>query len=267
MFSLHDMHCSSANFVRFALLMALLPMPATLDAARPGSPQTLMFGEHAIEWRGAERSTSNGDDVAVLLQTDRGKIQGRYHPAAPSSPRRNQGVIWLSGARGGLDGPARALYPEASRRLQTAGIASLRLDYRSPADLPGSVLDALCGVAFFAEEGISRVALVGHSFGGAVVICAGASSPRVRTVITLSSQTVGAVQMAPLLTPRSLLIIHGTRDKVLPASSSRKIYAAAREPKQLRLLNDAGHGLTVAREELLELLLRWISEQLRRPAR
>ena len=261
------MHSTPANSLRVALMMAVMLLAATLHAARPGSPQTLMFGQHAIEWRGAERSATRGDEVAVLLQTNRGKIQGRYHPAAPSSPRRNQGVIWLSGARGGLEGPARALYPEASRRLQRAGIASLRIDYRNPADLTGSVLDALCGVAFFAEERISRVALVGHSFGGAVVICAGASSPRVRTVITLASQTAGAVQLAPQLTPRSLLIIHGTRDKVLPASNSRKIYEAAPEPKELRLLNDAGHGLTHAREELLTLLLRWIPEQLARPAR
>ena len=172
-------------------------------------------------------------------------------------------MIWLPGAGGGNDGPARRLYPEASRRLQQQGIASLRLDYRNPNDLPGSVLDALCGIAFFAGEGISRVALVGHSFGGAVVISAGASSPRVRTVVALASQSAGSVQMAPYVAPRSLLIVHGTRDKVLPPVNARKIYAAAREPKQLRFFNDAGHGLTAAREEILDLLMEWISRELR----
>jgi dipeptidyl aminopeptidase/acylaminoacyl peptidase len=127
------------------------------------------------------------------------------------------------------------------------------------------VLDALCGVAFFAGEGISRVVIVGHSFGGAVAVCAGTSSPRVRGVVALASQSAGSVQMAPYLAPRSLLIIHGTRDKVLPATNARKIYDAAAQPKELRLLNDVGHGLTAAREEILELLLRWIPGHLSRP--
>ena len=126
------------------------------------------------------------------------------------------------------------------------------------------MLDTLCGVAFLAGEGISRVALVGHSFGGGVVVCAGASSPRVRSVIALASQTSGALQMAPYLAPRPLLVIHGTRDKVLPVANARKIYDAAGQPKELRLFNDAGHGLTHARAEILELLMRWIPETLGR---
>ena len=249
-----------------ALLFVCATLAAAADAATPpGSPQTIFFGEHRTEFRGAERGRSAGNNVAVILNTDRGKIAGRYHRAGSDASRRNQGVIWLSGAGGGLDGPARRLYPEASQRLQEAGIASLRLDYRRPEDFPACVLDALCGVAFLAGEGISRVALVGHSFGGAVAICAGASSPRVRTVAALAPQTAGSVQMAPYLGPRSLLVVHGTRDKVLPVANAREIFAAAREPKDIRLFNDAGHGLTLARDELLALLLQWIPEQLARP--
>lgn len=51
---------------------------------------------------------------------------------------------------------------------------------------------------------------------------------------------------------------------MLPASNARKIYDAAAEAKELRLLNDAGHGLTAAGEEILELLARWIPERLGR---
>lgn len=256
--------CLSCSALLRLLVLAGLAVPLQAAPA-PGAPQTLMFGEHRIDWRGAERATGSGDEVPVFLNTDRGKMAARFHPARSDGARRTQGVIWLSGAGGGLDGPARRLYPEASARLQQAGIASLRLDYRKPGDLPGCVLDALCGVAFLAGEGISRVAIVGHSFGGAVAICAGASSPRVRTVVALASQTSGGVQMAPYLAPRSLLIVHGTRDKVLPARGARQIFEAAREPKRLRLLNDAGHGLSLAREELLDLLLRWIPEELAQP--
>ena len=236
-----------------------------LGAPAPGEPQTIMFGEHRIEWKGAEIKGGGGKDVAVTLKTSRGVNAGRYHPASPAAPRTNAGVIWLSGSGGGVDGPARGLFAEASERLQQQGIASLRLDYRKPADLPESVLDALCGVAFFAQEGISRVAVVGQSFGSAVAICTGASSPRVRTVASLSSQTSGSVQMAPYLAPRSLLIVHGMRDKILSPSNAREIYAAAREPKEVRFFPDAGHNLLIARAGVLELLLQWIPRELRRP--
>lgn len=249
-----------------AVLLCGFSLSPLLGAPAPGEPQTLMFGEHRIEWRGAERRDDAGDEVAVVLKTNRGSMEGRYHPARGTASRKNAGVIWLSGSGGGIHGPARGVYAEASRRLQQQGIASLRLDYRKPQDLPGCVLDALCGVAFFAQEGISRVVVVGQSFGGAVAICTGASSPRVRAVVALSSQTAGSVQMAPYLAPRPLLIVQGTRDKVLPVGNAREIYAAAREPKTLRYFNDAGHNLLLAREPLLELLLQWIPQHLRRPA-
>jgi fermentation-respiration switch protein FrsA (DUF1100 family) len=253
---------------RFFCVIVLAGAVAQVGAAvAPGAPQPLMFGEHRIEWLGADRAAGSGNEIAVSLKTNSGRIAGRYHPAMGDGSRRNHGVIWFSGAGGGVDGPARGLYAEASRRLQQQGIASLRLDYRRPQDLPGCVLDALCGIAFFAGEGISRVALVGQSFGGAVAICAGASSPRVRTVVAMSSQTAGSVQMAPLLSPRSLLVMQGTRDKVLPVANARKIFEAAREPKELRYLPEAGHNLIIARAEVLEVLMRWIPEQLGRPVR
>ena len=247
-----------------AALLAIAPSPMSAAPPAPGSPQTLAFGEHKIDWRGATRGTPKGNEVPVFLQTNRGQIPGRYHPAPAGSSRKNQGVIWVSGAGGGLDGPARALYPEACERLQAMGIAGLRLDYRKPQDLHGCVLDTLCGVAFFASEGISRVVLVGHSFGGGVVIAAGASSPRVRAVVPMASQTFAGLQMAPYVAPRAMLLIHGTRDKVLPVSNARKIYEAAGQPKELKLFEDAGHGLGHARQEILDLLLQWIPRQLGR---
>jgi len=105
---------------------------------------------------------------------------------------------------------------------------------------------------------------VGHSFGGGVVIAAGASSPRVRAVVPMASQTFAGLQMAPYLAPRAMLLIHGTRDKVLPVSNARKIFEAAGQPKELNLFEGAGHGLGHARQEILDLLLQWIPRQLGR---
>jgi pimeloyl-ACP methyl ester carboxylesterase len=131
------------------------------------------------------------------------------------------------------------------------------LDYRQPNVFSECVLDLLAGIAFFKETGYDPVVLVGHSFGGAVVIAAGAASSHVRGVVSLSPQTYGA-NMASLLSPRPLLVVHGRSDTRLPFSCAVQIYGWAREPKQLVLYDGAEHRLEECRDELEGLLSQWI---------
>jgi alpha-beta hydrolase superfamily lysophospholipase len=51
------------------------------------------------------------------------------------------------------------------------------------------------GIAYLTERGKRRIVLVGHSFGGAVVISAGAASPAEIAVAALSSQTAGTADV------------------------------------------------------------------------
>jgi pimeloyl-ACP methyl ester carboxylesterase len=213
--------------------------------------------EQVLVWEETLRRASSDDIRAVTLRTNRGDVETRYHPA----PGATKGAVWVGGAGGGLEGPARGLYPEACRRLQREGVAGLRLHYRRPNHLEECVLDTLLGVEFLAEEGIRRVALIGHSFGGAVVITAAVFSDHVRAVIPMSTQTYGA-DLAPRVAPRAMLLVHGTDDTVLPDACSRAVYQAAGEPKELVLCPGAGHGLDEVREELLYLLVRWIPAHL-----
>lgn len=216
-----------------------------------------------LRWRGVERkrlATENGGNELwrIALQADQGPVECLYHPVAGAKA----GVVWVGGAGGGLDGPARGLYPAACEGLQTLGVGGLRLDYRRPNHLTDCVLDTLLGVEFLRGEGIEQVALVGHSFGGAVVITAGANAEAVRAVVPMSSQTYGT-NLAPELAPRALLLIHGTADEILPDDCSRDIYARAKQPKELRLFADARHGLDEAREEVLALLISWLTQHLK----
>lgn len=123
--------------------------------------------------------------------------------------------------------------------------------------------------------------LIGMSMGGGIVIRAAARIPEVRAVIAQSAFTslednmahgVSAVtglpsfpfaplvvwfgeletgekiqQVRPIddvgdISPRPILFIHGELDEVIPASNSLQLYQAAREPKQLYLIPNAGHG-------------------------
>ena len=119
------------------------------------------------------------------------------------------------------------------------------------------VLDLLTGVAGLKGLGCGPVVVVGHSFGGAVVIAAGAASAQISGVVSLSPQTYGA-NGAPRIAPRPLLLVHGKADTRLPYSCAVQIHQMAGEPKKLVLYEGAEHRLGECREELQVLLGEWI---------
>jgi hypothetical protein len=196
----------------------------------------------------------------LRLATDAGLISCQYHEAVGG----DAAVVWVGGAGGGMDGPARGLYPRLAGQLVRDGISSLRLDYRHADFLETCVLDTLMGTVYLGTRGRLRVALVGHSFGGAVAITAGAMSNAVLAVAALSSQTFGTDPVAEL-SPRPLLLIHGESDEVLPVDCSRELYLRAREPRTLRLYPDCGHGLDECRDRLDHDLLAWLRRALAPP--
>jgi hypothetical protein len=210
----------------------------------------------------AREATPDGTD-RVLLVTDRGTVACRLHHAAgPDGGQRDAAqhdvaVLWVFGAGGGLGGPAGGLYARLGHQLLGDGITSLEVAYRQPGDLTQCMLDTLLGVAYLGTLGCSRVVLVGHSFGGAVVISAGAMSEQVIAVAALSSQSAGT-GAAESLSPRPLFLAHGLDDEILPAACSRDIHARASEPRQLVLYPGCRHGLDQCRDELDRDLSAWI---------
>jgi alpha-beta hydrolase superfamily lysophospholipase len=209
--------------------------------------------EASLELHAVEQGPTIDGVEEVRLVTDDGVIDCRFHPAAAGSAA----VVWVGGAGGGLHGPAGGLYPRLAGQLVPAGIASLRLHYRRPNDLEECVLDTLLGVAYLGTRGRARVALVGHSFGGAVVIAAGVESPSVVAVAALSSQTSGTRHVSRL-SPRPLLLLHGDSDEVLPATCSHDLYRRAGEPKEMTLYPGCRHGLDECREQVDRDLLGWL---------
>jgi dienelactone hydrolase len=197
--------------------------------------------------------TYDGGTGVVLFESVTGNFEGRYHMV----PDSEAGVIWVGGAGGGLDGPARGLYPRMADLLKKRGIASLRLDYRRPGDFSACVVDVMAGVEFLVLNGHGRIALVGHSFGGAVVIAAGEASSRVTAVAALSSQTHGTSAVSRL-TPRPVIFLHGTEDTVLPDTCSRELFRKAGEPKELKLYAGCGHGLDECRSQVDDDLEEWL---------
>lgn len=195
----------------------------------------------------------------LLLNTRNSDIHCRYYP----SEGTRRGVIWVGGVGGGWDTPAQSLYPLLCQSLQKEGIASLRIRYRYSTRLQEAVFDVLAGISYLQQqEGIESIALVGHSFGGAVVIQAAAQADAVRTVVALATQAHGADPVPQLATRCSLLLLHGIADPVLTPLCSRHVYEIALEPKRLILYPEASHNLDEVADEVYATVRAWIIEQL-----
>jgi hypothetical protein len=174
----------------------------------------------------------------LLLKTSRGNIKTIVH----QSPQlqTDKAIIWVCGANGGFEGPANGMYRTISESLKNS-IRSIRIDYRKPNVLSECALDILSAISFLKSLGHSQIVLVGHSFGGAVVITAAEFSDLVANIA-----------------PRNLLLLHGGSDTRLPSEISEKIYLYAKEPKEIKIFSGNGHGLRESSDQITLFVKNWI---------
>jgi dienelactone hydrolase len=200
----------------------------------------------------------------VKLDTERGEIFCRYYSSHTYNPA-SVAIVYVTGVGGDWGTPAIGLYPRLCGSFVKNGIDGLRVRYRHPTDLLESAFDTLAGVAFLQEEQKTKaIGLVGHSFGGAVVIQAAVeASDIVSTIVTLATQSYGAAEVVSKLKQgTSLLVVHGANDKVLPVYCSEHVYQQAHEPKRFIIYKRAGHGLDEASEDVYELVYGWFVNNL-----
>ena len=158
------------------------------------------------------------------------------------------------------------------QRLQRMGFAVLAIDYRgfgrSDGELPSEAYtyaDAQAAWDYLrgrAPDPHGRF-VYGHSLGGAVAIELATRNDDVAGLVADSTFTsmrdmaevmgYGELAVGPLLTQRfdslakiasvkaPVLFIHGNSDRFVPAAMSEKLYAAAREPKRLLLVESGNH--------------------------
>lgn len=201
------------------------------------------------------------DYQAIELETERGDVAVRFYPARESAIA----ALFVGGVGGGWDSPAKGLYSTLAHALPKEHVAALRVRFRQPTVLDEAVFDILTGIRFLREHGARRIALVGHSFGGAAVIQAAAKCEAVATVVTLATQAHGT-DLVTRLAPRcSILLIHGMADSILPPSCSEYVHDEAWQPKRLVLFDGAGHGLDEVADQVYAEVHRWLVEKLNAP--
>ena len=193
-----------------------------------------------------------------------GSIDAMWHPPLTTAPRG--AVLCVGGFDGGFNGPAEGIYGDLGNALPELGIGVLRLDFRvktSPGPIDDGTLDVMAGIDWLVEQGIARVALIGHSYGGAIVVRAAFRSDAVAGTCALSTQTMGIEpDEVKSLAPRPLLLIHGGADWRLPPRLSEWVYSLAGEGRELHILDGATHSLRQRRDDLWVLLLDWIDRVL-----
>ncbi|KAI0359545.1 alpha/beta-hydrolase [Trametes cingulata] len=187
------------------------------------------------------------------------KVEDPLDHAAPAilhEPRdydpvhaKNGAVILISGAGGGVSGPA-GIYPSLAEKLASLlHVPCVRLDYREPARNKYCTPDVLASMSFLSSRFQSdRFVLVGWSFGGAPCFTVAAREPeRVVGVATVASQTAETDGIAKLA-PRPVLLLHGTGDTCLSPRCAQNLYRAygehPRGQRQIRLFEGDNHGLT-----------------------
>ena len=201
----------------------------------------------------------------AISETKNNVVECRYYKAEFTDSKA--AVIYVGGVGGGWDSPAKELYPRLSQKLaKDDGINSLRILFRYSTDLEESIVDVLAGIEFLTrKEGITSIALVGHSFGGAVVISAAsiASENIVKAIVTLATQSYGTEGVSILKEGNcSILLIHGNNDKVLSPYCSHYVYNNAHEPKELVLYDNASHGLDEVADKIFQKVYEWLLKNL-----
>ena len=210
----------------------------------PGEDMTLRITQ--VEGRPrppAEGGEPDPEKLELRLGTTRGEIRALLDVAEGGTTA----VITCSGAMGGdheVLGPADKVYERLAGALPSQGVTVMRIHYRIAGELGDCVLDVLGAASFLTRVGAEKIVLIGHSFGGAVVIKAAEISPAINAVASLSPQLFGARHVDRLGEQgKPILLIHGTSDAILPHQASEIIYEKALEPKRMVLMENGGHGL------------------------
>lgn len=165
----------------------------------------------------------------------------------------------------------RSMRATLASALADHGIATFLFDYRgfgenrgSPSET-GLVRDARAARAYIAgrpDVDSSRIVYFGESLGGAVAVLLATEVPPAALILRspFTSLTDIGRHHYPILPVRLLLrdrypsidligrisvplmVIAGDRDTVIPTEQSRRLYAAARDPKRLLIIEDTDHN-------------------------
>ena len=75
-------------------------------------------------------------------------------------------------------------------------------------------------------------------------------------------EMVKPIDYVARISPRPLLLVHGSQDETVDVSQAHRLYAQAGEPKQLAIVEGAGHRLRHS-EEAMSIVIDWLKSRLK----
>jgi fermentation-respiration switch protein FrsA (DUF1100 family) len=256
---------------RFKLLSRLLVIAALIGAiAIPGGcswidvkQREFIFRPVKDDWRGYA-----GEQDAAQIRIPvggNGDMLAAWWMPAPTAGA--PALLYLHGARWNLTGSSGRI-----ARYRQLGFSVLAIDYRgfgkSSGEMPSEEMayeDARAGWQELLKRAPgTRHYVYGHSLGGAVAIEVARHNPAVAGLILEATFTSiremarqyawGWLPVDLVLTQRfdsldkiaevdaPILFIHGLADRLVPPAMSEQLFAAAKSPKRLLLIDGAGHS-------------------------
>jgi dienelactone hydrolase len=144
-------------------------------------------------------------------------------------------------------------------------IPCIRLDYREPAQTTYCSADVVAAMNYLAGEfSTKNFILVGWSFGGSPCFTVAARElQRVAGVATVASQTA-RTDGVTMLSPRPMLVIHGTGDTCLSPRCSQSLYESYGHggKKELKLFEGDDHGLSRNAVQVEKMIFRFAASTL-----
>jgi len=168
-------------------------------------------------------------------------------------------------------------YIEMAERAVRAGLSCVRFDFsgcgESGGDFSYELEDRVKDLEKIMEYasrrfGRGHFALLGSSFGGMTALRYAAKNEVLATVIMSTPYLVrfGSYETDVLADAEQcshVLIMHGTRDELVPPAHASTLYERVQEPKKM-LLFDTDHSFSdeIERSRALDKALRWILEHM-----
>ena len=209
-------------------------------------------------------------EVWIPVMAASGKVEKIHSWWIPAAKPNAKVLLYLHG--NGINIGANVAH---AARFHQIGFAVLIIDYRGYGLSEGSFpnensvyLDAATAWDYLVKQRQiqpSNIFIYGHSLGGAIAINLATQQPQTAGLIIESSftsiQNVANLRGQFKLFPVNfilnqhfdsinkvkdlrmpVLFIHGTDDNIVPDFMGKQLYAAAREPKQLLIVPNAGHN-------------------------
>lgn len=178
----------------------------------------------------------------------------------------------------------RSSWKNFAMKLQKDGFQSLAIDLRghgesinqnnktlnyqkfSDAEHQDSILDIEAAAKFFLRKGLklNQILLIGASIGANLALEFQAENPLIKGVILLSpGLNYRGIETEPLIKrfrENQAVFIVVSEEDTYSADSARRLYELTQVKKELKILNNAGHGTTMLKknETLNKELINWL---------